>query len=61
MREWRTRLQDWSRWEDWNVDYVAGRRSTKLIFARFASMRIVFVERGAGQWRQHRYINSDFK
>ena len=35
--------------------------STKLIFARFTSMRIIFMGCGAGQWRQHRYINSDFK
>ena len=36
--------------------------STKLIFARFTSMKDCFFgEHGAGQWRQHRYISSDFK
>ena len=31
------------------MDYIAGRRSTKLIFARFTSMRIVWnVELGDG-------------
>ena len=64
MREERTRLQDWSYWGKLECGLCCWE---KVDQANICSIHLYeeFVERGAGgwrqQWRQHRYINSDFK